>query len=189
MYEIFCTLMARYTRYRKYSRRRRRVWSTRLQNFNGSQSVGANQQYIIYYNLCTNPAQSDTTVSNKYTVKNINAQIELELDYATGGQTSVENLQAFIMFIPQGFIPTGVPSAYADIPYQHPEWILAHRFYGSPVAGDTSPGFPPLRMFSRLARKLDTGDRIVLIILGNNSNNVSTTLDYRGLVKYNTKAN
>ena len=139
-------------RYRRYYRRRGRIWSTRLQNFTGAQSAGPNQQYVVYQNLCSNPAQTADTVSNKYTVKNINAQIELELDAQDQGQAAIENLQAYVMFIPQGFIPTGLPSAYAEVPFQHPEWIMAHRFYGSPVAGDSTPGFPPIRMFSRLAR-------------------------------------
>jgi len=179
--------MAKYRRYRKYSRRGRSgMWSTRLQNISGSQLAGTGNDFIIYYNLCTNPAQSDTTVSQKYTVKNINLQLEVEYPGAF-----VENLQAYVMFIPQGFIPTGVPSAYAEIPFQHPEWIMAHRFIGSPTnaqVGNT-PGFPPLRIRSRLARKLDTGDRVVVVILGSNAATESSTIYYRGLVKYNTKAN
>lgn len=150
--------------------------------------AGANEQFVVYQNLTSNPAQSDDSVSIKYTVKNINLQLELE---SSGGGFggAVENLQAYVMFIPQGFIPTGVPGAYADVPFQHPEWIMAHRFYGSAQMDANSPGFPPVRLRSRLARKLDTGDRVVVIILGNNTGNTSQTLDYRGLVKYNTKAN
>lgn len=177
-------------RYRRYHRRSGR-WSTRLQNISGSQSVSGQNQFVIYYNLAQNPAQSPETVSQKYTVKNLNLQLQLEQPNGETNIYSVENLQAFIMFIPQGFIPTGVPSAYADVPYQHPEWILAHRFFGSVQSETTgtTPGYPALRLRSRLARKLDTGDRIVVIILGNSTTSNTTTLDYYGLVKYNTKAN
>ena len=141
-------------RYRRYSRRRRGTWSCRINNVAGEQSAGASEQYIIYYNLCTNPTQSDTTVSNKYTIKNINCQLQLESSAAF----AVENLQAYVVYIPQGFVPTGVPSAYADIPFQHPEWIMAYRFYGSAqqdneTAANCQPGFPALRLSSRLARK------------------------------------
>lgn len=183
--------MARYTRYRRYSRRFRRkgIWSSRITNFTGSQSATAGNQFVIYQNLTTNPSQSEDSVSIKYTVKNINAAIQLE----SSGTASVENLQAYVMYIPQGYIPTGVPGAYADAPYQHPEWIMAHRFIGSAQYDATNiavqPGFPALRLSSRLSRKLDTGDRIVLIILGSNTATSSVTLDYQGLVKYNTKAN
>lgn len=180
--------MAKYTRYRKYSRRYRRkgIWSNRISNISGSQSAAGNAEYVIYYNLCQNPAQSDTTVSNKYTVKNIDLQLELSLDSLNNNY--IENLQAFVCYIPQGYVPTGTPSAYAEVPYNHPEWIMAHRFIGSPQ-GDSTNYYPPLRITSRLARKLDTGDRVVLIILGVNQNGVSVTLDYRGVVKYVTKAN
>lgn len=181
--------MARY-RYRRRRYRRKGVWSCRIQNFTGAQSAAANEQYVIYYNLCQNPAQNETSVSNKYTVKNINCQLQLE----SNASFAVENLQAYVCFIPQGYVPTGVPSAYAEVPFNHPEWIMAHRFYGSAqldseTSSDGNPGFPALRLSSRLARKLDTGDRIVLIILGNNTGGSSVTLDYHGLVKYNTKAN
>lgn len=178
--------MARRRYYRRYRRRSGR-WSTRISNFVGSQLAGANQQFVVYQNLTSNPAQSDDSVSIKYTVKNINLQLELESPSSSNG--IVENLQAYVMFIPQGFIPTGVPGAYADVPFQHPEWIMAHRFYGSAQIDPNGPGFPPVRLRSRLARKLDTGDRVVVIILGNNAGTVSATLEYRGLVKYNTKAN
>ena len=182
--------MSKYRRYRKYYKRRRGVWSTRIDNFSGAQSVASNTNYSIYYNLCTNPAQNENTVSNKYTVKNVNCQIQMESDSGW----AVENLQVYIIYVPQGYVPTGVPSAYQDLPFTHPEWIMAHRFYGSALNDNnannyTSPTFPPLRLSSRLARKLDTGDRICLLIIGTNKASSSVTLDYQGLVKYNTKAN
>ena len=178
--------MAKYRRYRKYTRRRH-IWSSRLQNFSGAQSVATNTEFVIYYNLCSNPVQSQDTVSQKYTVKNISCQMELATeDYID--PRYVENLQAYICFIPQGYIPTGTPSAYADVPYNHPEWIMAHRYFGSCLQ-DMNVFYPPLRLRTRLARKLDTGDRIVLIILGKNTKTETATLSYQGIVKYVTKAN
>lgn len=183
---IILPAMAKYTRYRKYSRRRKGIWSSRISNITGEQLATANSQYVIYYNLCSNPSQSDSTVSNKYTVKNINTQLELSTENEYNN--AIENLQAFVCYIPQGYVPTGTPSAYADVPYNHPEWIMAHRFIGS-AQSDGNNFFPPLRISSRLARKLDTGDRVVLILLGNNTSGASATLQYRGVVKYVTKAN
>lgn len=184
--------MSRRTR-RNYYRRRRHRWSSRLLTFKGAQSAGGGNAYIIYQNLCQNPAQDVNTISNLYTVKNINCQVELQAN----GNNVIESLQAYIMYIPQGYIPTGTPSAYGSAPFEHPEWIMAHRFYGSPQveysntqqAMANTPGFPPLRLHSRLSRKLDTGDRIVLIILGENTSTASAELDYQGLVKFNTRAN
>ena len=178
--------MAKYRRYRKYTRRRH-IWSSRLQNFSGEQSATAGNNFIIYYNLCSNPIQSQDTVSQKYTVKNINCQMEITSTTSTNYHF-VENLQAFICFIPQGYIPTGTPSAYADVPYNHPEWIMAHRYFGSVLKEDL-PNYPPLRLRTRLARKLDTGDRVVLIVLGKNNSSDSTSIAYQGIVKYVTKAN
>lgn len=180
--------MARYyRRYRKYSRRHGKHWSTRLVNFSGAQSAAPQANYVVYQNLAQNPAQDVDTVSQLFTVKNINCQVELE------GEIQIENLQAYIMYVPQGYVPTGAPSAYEALPYDHPEWIMVHRFYGSPSVEGASitPGFPPLRLSSRLSRKLDTGDRVILLILGTNTNSGtgSKELYYRGLVKFNTKAN
>lgn len=184
--------MARRRYYRRYRRRHR--WSTRLTNFTGSQLAAAGADFVVYQNLAQNPVQDNDTISQLYTVKNIHCTIELQAN----AMNIIENLQAYVMFIPQGYANTGVPGAYADIPYAHPEWIMAHRYYGSPTleytnnnqADSHTPGFPPLRLFTRLARKLDTGDRVVVIILGHNSSTInSATLDYSGLVKFNTKAN
>lgn len=175
-------------RYRRRSYRRKGIWSTRIQNITGSQLASAGNQFVINYDLTQNPAQSAETVSIKYTVKNINLQLELESE--SSFVANIENLQAYVCFIPQGFIPSDVPGAYANVPFQHPEWILTHRYFGSSQSDANNVAkYPPLRMFSRLARKLDTGDRIVVIILGNNAGTGSATLNYQGLVKYNTKAN
>ena len=152
--------MARTKKIRRYYKKG--SWSTRLTNFSGVQSVPGGGNWVIYYNLCTNPAQSDSTVSNKYTVKNIDVTCLLE-NNANEYSTFAENFQFYVMFIPQGYIPTGTPSAYADVPFNHPEWIMAYRYVGN-LMNDTSTSFPPIRVKSRLARKLDTGDRIVLFI-------------------------
>lgn len=181
--------MARTKRiYRRYSKKQ--SWSTRFTNFSGAQLVGPNSKCIIYQNLCQNPAQSVDTISNKYTVKNIVLDIEIS-NTSTSNNADLENFQFYICFIPQGYIPTGTPSAYENVPFDHPEWIMVHRFVGATL-NDGATSYKPYRLRSRLARKLDTGDRIVLIILGNNTANSagsSYTVDYRGLVKYNTKAN
>ena len=181
--------MAKYYRTRKYSRSyRRKSWSSRITNIRGSQSAAANQNIVIYYDLCKNPDQSESSVSNKFTVKNIHLQLDLAYyQSANSSPEYIENLQAYIVYIPQGYAGEA-PSDYANIPFAHPEWIMTYRYIGS-CQPDT-PSYPALRMFSRLSRKLDTGDRVTLIILGNNtSTSVSSGITYQGLVKYNTKAN
>ena len=178
--------MARTKRIQKYYKKH--IWSTRISNVEGYQSASGGNKYIINYNLCQNPAQSDSTVSNKFTVKNIDLQLEVGIENA-GQNTDLEDFQVFICYVPQGYVPSGTPSLYENVPYDHPEWIMVHRYVGLPLA-DSSTSYLPLHIKSRLARKLDTGDRIVLIILGKNtSTSTSYQIVYRGIVKYNTKAN
>lgn len=181
--------MARTRRSRRYYRRNRKSWSSRITEFSGSQSAA--QKYIIYQNICSNPSQDNLTVSNLYTVKNIDCQFELSCPDANMSLPEVENLQFYVMYVPQGYIPTGVPSAYAGLPFDHPEWIMAHRFVGSPTS-DANQIIKSYKIKTRLARKLDTGDRVILLILGDNVHspqNVAFTLAYQGLVKYVTRAN
>lgn len=178
--------MARYYRRRRHYRRGRH-WSSRLNSFSGEQSsIG---DYTIYHNLCQNPNQQNTTVSNLYTVKNIDCQFELTTTDSGLSQPTIENLQFYIIYVPQGVIPTGVPSSYQYLPYDHPEWIMAHRYVGSPT-NDANQTQKTYKIKTRLSRKLDTGDRIILLILGTNtSSSTSYTLGYQGLVKYVTKSN
>lgn len=175
--------MAKYTRYRKYTRRgRRKTWSTRLTNINVSQLTTAGNSFFIFRTLATNPAQDDNTVSQRFTVKNVHAQVNIELQ--SGNNDVVENLQHYIMYVPQGY------TLNEQTPYDHPEWIMAHRFLGSPQP-DVANYYPPQTLFTRLARKLDTGDRVVYLLLGANTSTgtTSTTILVNGIVKLNTKAN
>lgn len=173
-------------RYRRYRRRSGR-WSTRLTAINVSQLTTPGNAFFIYRTLATNPTQDDNTVSQRFTVKNVNCQVNIE--YQSGGNNGtsnadVENLQHYILYIPQGFTLT------ENTPFEHPEWIMAHRLLGSPQS-DTNPGFLPARISTRLARKLDTGDRIVYLLLGSNTGQTTygTTIRVDGLIKLNTKAN
>ena len=167
----------------KRSRRRyyRKSWSTRLTSINVSQLVAPGTPVLIYRTLATNPAQDDNSVSQRFTVKNVNVQVEVSNDNTTGDKINLA--QHYILYIPQGYTLT------ADTPYEHPEWIMAHRFIGSPV-NTTDPGYAPLRITTRLARKLDTGDRVVYLFLASNiSTTAQATINLNGLVKLNTKAN
>lgn len=180
--------MARYRRYRRF-RRRSGKWSTRLTAINVTQLTTGGNTFFIYRTLATNPAQDDNTVSQRFTVKNVNCQVNIEFVNSSSGYGSagdIENLQHYILYIPQGFTLT------ENTPFEHPEWIMAHRLLGSPQ-NDTNPGFLPAKISTRLARKLDTGDRIVYLLIGANTNSStpvqSSTIRVDGLIKLNTKAN
>lgn len=162
-------------------------WSSNISNFSFNQIINANTQFDITVDLCENPVQDVSRVSQKFTVKNMNLQFMLEGDRNEVSQTdphnnSIENLQMYILYIPQGFTIT------SNTPFEHPEWIMAYRFIGIPVE-QNRPGYSSLRIRSRLARKLDTGDKVKLLLLGQNTGTVSTPIKGNGLLRYNTKAN
>lgn len=185
IYEVNTTIgdsnMAKYTRYRKYSRRYRSGrWSPNIKSFpSGSITVEGSSTFFATTVLCTNPAQNDTTVSQRYTVKNIETSFVIESGTTN---TTIENLTAYIMYVPQGMT--------IDVSYDvdHPEYILNYKFIGSP-SPDGGQQYQPSRVKSRLARKLNTGDSIILYIKGYNLGTASSTLEYHGLVRWWTKAN
>lgn len=90
------------------------------------------------------------------------------------------------MYVPQGM------SVTVDYPQQHPEYIMAYRFIGSPENESTAAASGvrnPLRIRSRLARKLQTGDSIIFLLVGVNTGTANLDVDIHGLVRWWTKAN
>ena len=113
--------------------------------------------------LCLNPVQQDNTVSQTYTVKNIEFTFNLDMPLeGNNEQANLENLICYIMYVPQG-MNIGI-----DYAQQHPEYIMAMRFMGGPEwDGNTSAGNRnPLKVKTRLARRLQTGDKIVFYLTG-----------------------
>lgn len=169
---------------RKYYRRRfyrkRGRWSSRIYNLQDQQTVGALGTLLVKRDLATNPQQNNGTVSQKYTVKNVYLQFTVsvpdEISY-------ISNCQMYVMFIPQGI------SEDSNTPFNHLEWIMAYRYIGLPVSPN-NPGYAPIVIRSRLSRNLDTGDRIIFMLYGNNNSSTSNqTVNLRGIVRFNTKAN
>lgn len=165
-------------RYRRYRRRSR--WSANLTNVIGevisAEPSSTFQNTVV---LCFNPIQASTMVSQKYTVKNIEFNGVFE---STSSLNSVENFCAYIMFVPQGM---NVTPAYE---LQHPEYIMAMKYFGSP-SPDGQQQYQPLKVRTRLARTLDTGDSVVLYLKGNNVGTTTANLEFSGVVRWWTKAN
>ena len=137
----------------------------------------------IQFDLCTNPAQSNTTVSQQYTVKNVYFNFQLEcsadqIDY-------LNSLTGYIMYVPQGM------DVGQNYPKQHPEYIMAMRFFGTPESrGSNTQGLRnPLSIRTRLARRLQTGDKIIFLLIGINSNSSSVSINLNGILRWWTKAN
>lgn len=132
------------------------------------------------YTLCTNPEQNNNLVSQTYTVKNMEVQFELDWGQAIS-QSTIEDIAYYIMFVPQGMNIT------ANYNIEHPEYIMAYKYYGSP-ANDTNDRYIP-KIKTRLSRKLQTGDSIILFLKGSNVSSTAANPSLHGLVRWWTKAN
>lgn len=173
-------------RYRQRSFRRKGRWSANIRTIQKQTlSTSPDSSFYYYETLCTNPAQENTTVSQQFTVKNIELSYELESRSTTN---LIENLIVYVMFIPQGYTVT------ETLPNTHPEWIMAYRFLGSPdyesqATNVLTTRMPP-KIRSRLARRLQTGDQVIFLITGINTSTTTTEqLDFCGVVRWWSKAN
>lgn len=179
--------MARTRKSRRYYRRKGR-WSSNITEIvNQNLNFTPNTTSLGVYTLCENPGQNNQSVSQIYTVKNIEFAYEIQTN-SDASAISIENLIAYIMYVPQGMTIT------SDFAKQHPEYVMAYKFYGSPqFEANTSGVFNlrnPLSIKTRLARRLNTGDSISLFITGFNQN-TSTTMNCQinGILRWWTKAN
>lgn len=165
--------------------RRKGRWSANIKQFANVQISANDNEFIGQSILCQNPIQSDVTVSQQYTVKNVEVSFQIENDpQSPSTHTAIEGLTIFIMYVPQGM---NIDNNY---PSYHPEYIMAMRFLGSPDLETNGPTRNPLKIKTRLARRLQTGDSIVLFIKGNGPGTPGTiNLLFHGIVRWWTKAN
>lgn len=176
--------MARKSRRRYYRKKGR--WSANIKTITDeSIEADANSSFFGTTQLCINPFQNDNSVSQQYTVKNIELSYEIE----SGFVDNIEGLTAYIMFVPQGMAVT------ETYPNNHPEYIMAYRFLGSPNfennldVGGAQVGRLPSKIKTRLARRLQTGDSIIFLIVGYNQRSNAATIKVNGLLRWWTKAN
>lgn len=185
--------MARYRRYRKYTRRGRSAkWSANIQEIGTTTvTVPAESGAWAYdYTLAFNPTQVNTAVSQIYTVKNFEVTFEFS---CVNYNPSIEDITCYIMFVPQGMQVT------PNYNNQHPEYILAYKFLGSPyvengnsTAQQLNGGSAPItKVRTRLSRKLNTGDSIILFLKGNHTTTTTSAVncELHGLARWWTKAN
>ena len=172
-------------RRRRYSKRyyRKGRWSANIkQIINQEIQAPANSQFYGFIDLATNPAQSDTTVSQQYTVAHTQFSFTLD-NFYSGNEAAIDSATAFIMYIPQGYTITSA------IVSQHPEWIMSMRFYGKIIADSNSRDIKPLSISTRVKRRLQTGDKIVFFLTGNNTATGGQTIQVNGILRWWTKAN
>lgn len=129
-----------------------------------------------------NPGQNDNTVSQKYTVKNIEFTYSVETDISNNAKENLENISSYIMYVPEGMIVT------ETYPNSHPEYIMAYRYQGSIFSDVNVVVLPKIK--TRLARTLNTGDKIICLTTGSNTlTSAALPISIKGLVRWWTKAN
>lgn len=162
--------------------RRRTRWSANIQELNNN-TIDADPSSLFSgtATLATNPSQTTLGVSQVYTVKNFDINFTIE----TVDAQFIEMVTAYIMYVPQGM------NVSENYNLDHPEYILNYKYLGSPnPTGNTeTQQFQPIRVRSKLSRKLQTGDSIVLFVKGYNQKNTGTTVSLSGLIRWWTKSN
>lgn len=169
---------------RRRIRRRRRTgrWAPSITKISSTLPATSGEFYN-YEELAINPIQQNAGVSQTFTVKNIEINFSLEAPTAENSYF-LEAITAFIMFAPQGMNITS--SYYAE----HPEYIMAYKYLGSPSDAQASnQQYQPIRLKTRLSRKLQTGDRVILFIQGSNNNQNTLNYNLFGLIRWWSKAN
>jgi len=175
--------MARYRRTRRYRRRSGR-WAANIQEINGTLTA-APGTFSQAETILTNPAQSPTLVTQVFTVKNVEVTFNLDFESnSTSAVNDIEAVTAYIMYVPQGMTITG------NYNIEHPEYIMTYKYLGSPTIDNNGQQYQPYKIRTRLARKLQSGDNVILFIKGTNQNNSNNyPLRLSGLVRWWTKAN
>lgn len=171
--------MARYRRTRRYRKRSR--WAANIVDLEPVANIlAAGPGYASNTaTLVTNPIQNNGTTSTVYTVKNVEGTFTIE---TSDNDILTEGFTVYLMYVSQGM---NVGPAYNT---QHPEYIMAYKFYGSP-SPESGQQYQPIRIKSRLARKLQTGDSIVLFIKAYNEASTARTYTLQGVIRWWTKSN
>lgn len=177
--------MAKSKRAKRYYRTKGR-WSANIkQILDDRKTLQPQSSFYLTTDLCQNPAQTDNTVSQQYTVKNVEFTFQMEVPFDKPGLSAIEAITCYIIYVPQGMQVT------ETYPIYHPEYIMASRFIGSPDYEVTNNNFirNPIKVKTRLARRLQTGDKIIFLITGTSDSSSTTELSINGLLRWWTKAN
>ena len=173
---------------KRYYKRRTGRWSSNISEISSAvvnANAGAN---IATYQLVTNPVQDVQTTSQQFTVKNFDVSFTTEYSSASSQAINanlIEDIAAYIMYVPQGMTVT------ENYNLQHPEYIMNYKYYGSPST-DSSQQYQPYKIRTRLARKLNTGDSVILFLKYNYANTAGvsgTIFELHGLCRWWSKAN
>lgn len=187
-------------RYRRYYKRKSGKWSANIQDVGQNITFpSGDSQYTT--TIMSNPSQQPSYITQTYTVKNIEATFTFDDEsFTPQAGRFLEGITAYIMFVPQGYgqLVDDQLVLPNDYHLQHPEYIMAYKFIGSPsneliynqnINQTVGQQYQPIRIRTRLARKLQSGDSVVLYIHALNQNESSVTIRMNGLLRWWTKAN
>lgn len=153
------------------------------------QSISAaTGNFNTYVDLITNPTNAYPNQMTGY-VETIG---RFSIDCTLEGAQSLNNVAMFIMYIPEGYTISNQVNNSNSVLNQHPEWIMAYKYLGSPTqsaSDQISQGCQPTRIRSRVRRNLMTGDRIVLYITGTNSATQASTATLWAYLKFASRIN
>lgn len=174
--------MAKYSKKKFY--RKKTKWSANIQELLNTGLTASPGTFSGTTTLATNPTQNTLGVSQIFTCKNFAVDFTIESD----NHWSLEGITAYIMFVPQGM------NVSQDYNIQHPEYIMNYKYLGSPTGTGTSTSaevqqYQPFRLRSRLSRKLNTGDSVILFIKGLNQGSSNISFNLSGIIRWWTKAN
>ena len=174
--------MAKYRR-RRYRRKTGR-WAPNIVKVS-NQLLAPFGEFGLSEDLAINPIQSNTGVSQTYTTKNFEITFTIESGELGG---ILESITVYVMYVPQGM------NVGSDYYAQHPEYIMAYKYLGSPgnVSNnnyDAGQKYQPYKIKSRLSRKLQTGDKVILFVQGSNPGNNTVAFCLDGIVRWWSKAN
>lgn len=152
------------------------------------QFTAASGNFNTYIDLISNPTNAGGGLTTGY-VETIG---RFSIDCTLEGVQSLDNVAMFIMYIPEGYTIQEEGNTNSSVLNQHPEWIMAYKYLGSPTqsSGDQiNQGCQPTRIRTRVRRNLMTGDRIVLLISGTNSATQSSTGILWAYLKFASRIN
>lgn len=166
--------------YKRYYKKGR--WSANIASISNDLELTTQGQFYTTILLTQNPIQNSSTVSQQYTVKNIELNATIETS-GVAGNIWTEELSIYIMYVPQGM---NITQNYA---FEHPEYIMAYRYIGTPQI-DHNPNYMIPKIKTRLSRRLQTGDSIIAFVTGDvEQENPELTAAIRGICRWWTKAN
>ena len=177
--------MVRYYRRRTYRKAYpRKKWASNIGNSTLTMNVPGNSTYAAGAAFALNPAQSPSTVSNSFVVKNVKLSIE-PIVASPSSPAGLNQLIAAIMYVPQGYV------VGPSILNEHPEWLMAVKYLGDGMSIDTldvQNRQKPFTVSSRLSRRLQTGDSVQLVLFAQNSTSGEIPVAFRFLAQWWTRS-